>query len=107
MPQVGLATAAFHFRPVHAVGVIRQIDDASLADGLIEAGPAAAAFKFGIAFKQRIPANGAIIGADLLRAFEGACPGPFGAFLTGYFVYVLWQDLLGLNSLVIAHRATA
>jgi hypothetical protein len=83
MAKMGFAAPAFHFGSFHAMSMIRQIDDAALADGLVKAWPAASAFEFGIASEQGIAAYGAIIGPYFLRAFEGAAPGSFGALHTG------------------------
>lgn len=90
--EVGLAAAALHFGAVHAVAVVGQIDDAGFADGSVEAGPTAAAFKFSIAFKEGIAAGGTEVGAYFLRMLEGAGARPFGAFLACYVVHVLGQN---------------
>lgn len=66
MSEVRLAAAAFHFRPLHAMGVVRQINDAALADRLIKAWPATAAFELGIAPEKRIAAHRTIVCPDLM-----------------------------------------
>ena len=48
MPQMGFTAAALYFGTLHAVGIVRRIDYAGFADGLVKTGPAAAAFKFGV-----------------------------------------------------------
>jgi hypothetical protein len=93
MAQVRLATAALHFGALHSMGVIGRINNASLADGLVKAGPAAAAFEFGIAFKQGVAANSAVIGSNFLAIFKLAGPGPLGALLPCNGVHIGRQYL--------------
>ncbi len=60
---MGLAAAALYFGAVHSVGVVGQIDDAGFGDGLVKAGPAAAAVELGIADEQRVTAGYTVIGS--------------------------------------------
>ena len=76
--------------------MIRGINDASLADGLIETGPAAAALELSVAPEQGVAAYGTIVGAYLFGMLEGAAPGPFGAFQPGYGKDILRKDLCPL-----------
>src|SRR5271155_1916936 len=90
------ATPTLHFCPVHPMGMVRQIDDAALADRLIKTGPATTALEFGIAAEQRIATNGTIIGPDLLTFLERARPGPLGPPHPGNGIYIARKDLLPL-----------
>src|ERR1700754_2658299 len=76
--------------------MVSRIDDASFADRLIKAGPAATTFKFSIASEKRVTANGAIESADLMRMLEGAATGPFRPLLPGNGIDIPWQDLFPL-----------
>lgn len=93
MPQVCFASAALYFGAIHAMAVIGCIDHAAFADGFIKTWPAAATFKFRIAFEQRVATGGTVVGADLKMFFEGAAPRALGAFHAGDIVYVRRQDL--------------
>jgi hypothetical protein len=64
--QMGFASSAHDLRTFHAIGIVGCIDYARLADGLIKAGPAAAALEFGIALKKRIAADGTIVSAHIM-----------------------------------------
>jgi hypothetical protein len=55
MPEVGFTTAALGLCANHPGRVIRSINNAAFADGLIETGPAAATVELSIAFKQGLP----------------------------------------------------
>ena len=86
--QVRFAAAALCFDAVHAMGMIRRIDDALLADGFIETGPAATAFKLCIAFKQCVAASGAIVSSYVVKIFKLTAPRPFGSFFAGYIINI-------------------
>src|SRR5687768_4707489 len=93
MTQMRLTAATRHFRAGHSMCVIGRINNTSLADWLVKAGPAASAFEFGITFKQRVAADGAKIGSHLLRIFKFAGPGSFSSLFPRNGIYVSRQDL--------------
>ena len=94
--EVGLASAAFHLRPVHPMTMVGQIDDAALGDRLVKARPAAAALEFSVAQEERIAAYRAIVCADLVVDFQGTAVGTFRSFLPGNLIDVSRQNLLPL-----------
>src|ERR1700712_3612197 len=81
MAEMRFTAAAFNFGPRHAMTMIGHINDRTFADGFIEAGPSATAFKFGVTFKQGVAANSTVIGSDLFKSFELAGKRPFGTLL--------------------------
>jgi hypothetical protein len=90
------AAAAFNLRPLHPVGVIRQVDDTALADRLIKARPATAALEFGIALEKRIAANCAIVSADLMILFQRTAIRPLGPLLSRDRIDILRKNVLPL-----------
>jgi hypothetical protein len=90
------AAPAFHLRPFHSIGIIRQVDDTALADRLIKAGPAAAAFEFGIALEERVAANRAIVSADFMILFQRTAVRPLGPLLSRDRIDILWENVLPL-----------
>ena len=93
MAEMGFAATAHHFGTVHTVRVVGLIDNASLGNGLVEAGPTAAAFEFGIAAEKGVSASCAVIGSHFIERFIFARPGAFGSFLAGDMEYIRGQDL--------------
>jgi hypothetical protein len=83
MTQMGLATATLYLCSFHTMCIIRGIDDAALADGVVKTGPAATTFKLGITFKQCIATSGTVISSYFLEAFKLTCIRSFCTFLTG------------------------
>lgn len=94
MSEVRFATTALYLGACHAMGVIGSINNAAFADGFVEAGPSATAFKFGIAFKKGIATNGTIVGANFTELFKLARPGPFGTLLPGYIINLFGEHFL-------------
>jgi hypothetical protein len=52
--------------------MIGQVDDGTLTDGFIKAGPAATTFEFGITAKKRIATGCTIISAHFVKVLEFA-----------------------------------
>ena len=94
MSEMRLTTTAHNFCPMHAMRIIRYINNTSFADGLIETRPSATAFKFGIAFKQWITADGTIISSYFRKIFKLTAPRPFRSFLPGNLINIFRQNLL-------------
>ena len=94
MAQVGLAAPAFYFCAAHSKGIIGQVDNTGFADGGIEAGPSAAAFKFRIALKEGIATGGAIKGTHLFGMLKRAGAGSLSAFHPGDIIDIIGQDFL-------------
>jgi hypothetical protein len=94
--QVRFAASAHDLRAIHAMAMIGRINDASIADRFVKAGPPTTTLELGVAPEQRIAAYGAIIGSDLFVFFQGTGIRPFRAFLPGYFIHILRKDLLPL-----------
>lgn len=96
MTKVRSAAPAFHLRPFHPIGVIRQVDDTALADRLIKAWPAAAALEFGIALEKRIAAYRTVIGADLMVLFQRTAIRPFRTLLSRDRIDAFGKNVLPL-----------
>jgi hypothetical protein len=90
------AAPAFDLRALHPIGVIRQVDNAALADRLIKAWPAAAAFEFGIALEKRVAANRAIVSADLMILFQRTAVRPLRTLLSRDRIDIFWKNVLPL-----------
>lgn len=91
MSEVRFASTALYFGSIHAMRIIGSINDIAFSNGVVEAGPAAAALEFGIAFKERIATGCAEIGADLFAVFEGTGPGALGSFHPCDVKHVGWK----------------
>src|ERR1700677_2200727 len=100
MTKMRFATPAFHFRPLHPRTVIGQIDNAALADRLIEAWPAAAALELGITPEKRVAAYRAVIGTDLMVFLQRTAVRPLRTLLPCNRIDIFWQNILPL---VISH----
>ena len=96
MTKMRSAPPAFHFRPFHAIGVVRQVDDTALADWLIKARPAAATLEFGIALEKWIAAYRTVIGADLMAFFERTAVRPLRTLLPRDRIDTLGKNVLPL-----------
>ena len=78
------------------MGMVRQIDDAALADRLIKTGPATTALEFCIAPEERIAAYRTIVGADLLVVFQRTAVWPLRTLLPRYIIHIPRKDVLPL-----------
>src|ERR1043166_9296912 len=96
MAKVRFTAAAHYLCSLHAMCIVGSINNTSLADRFIKTGPSASAFKFCIAFKEGIAANGTIVRSYFGKIFKLAAPGHFSPFFAGNMVHVFWQDLLPL-----------
>ena len=88
MSEVRFATTALYLGTAHAQRIIGCVNNAALADRFVKTWPAATAFKFGIAFKQRIATSRAIVSAFIKKVFILACPWPLRSFLPCDMLYV-------------------
>ena len=76
--------------------MIRYVDNAALADRLIKARPAAAAFEFGIALEKRVTANRAIVSADFMILFQRTAVRPLRPLLSRDRIDIFWKNVLPL-----------
>jgi hypothetical protein len=91
-----MTTSALHLGTLHAIRMIRNVNNAGFADRFVKAGPAAAGLELGVALEEGVPADSAIIGAHFLRSFKGAGKGPFGPLVAGNVVYFRREYFLPL-----------
>src|SRR5580658_4604292 len=70
--QVGVASDAQDFRPIHAVAMVGVIDDILLGHGLKKAGPAGAGIKLRFRSEQGQSATDAIVNTGLMLIVKGA-----------------------------------
>src|ERR1041384_185470 len=88
MPQVGVALAALHFGPRHAMAAIDfRFDDVVLCRRY-EAGPTGARVKLGFRPEQRLPTTDAFIGAGGLGVLVFAAEGRLRSLLSGHKVLI-------------------
>ena len=88
---MAVAAAAGNFGALHTIAVIGRINNAALCNGFKKAGPAAAAVKLSVAFKKRVTAYSAKIGAGIKRVPVLTGKSPFGTFFTGNIIYLFGQ----------------
>ena len=100
MTKMRSAAPAFHLRPLHPISVIGQIDNAALADRLIEAWPAATALELRITPEKRVAAHRAVIRADLVVFLQRTAVRPLRSLLPGNIIDIFRQNVL---SLIISH----
>src|SRR6266478_2396923 len=102
VPQVGVATAALHFRPPHPVTCIRLCLDSFFAGRSIETGPPRARMKLCFVTKQGLTAANALIRSGGFRVLVFASERRLGSLLPRHIVLIL-RKLLLPSDVVLAY----
>jgi hypothetical protein len=84
MAEMRFAARTNYFGTFHAMRIIGTVNNAVFPDRLKKTGPAAAACKFSIRFKEHIAAHRAIIGSPCAAVPQFPRKGRFCILLAGY-----------------------